>query len=369
MDGRFSLAITLPKEDSDSKIIVYLCNSVTLVLSVLLGVSVIILYFLNQVFEISWFPDWALFLPLIALIVGFTESFRFYLTRFSKFNDLAKSRIVQAVVLVISHLIFGFLKLGYWGLILGQFCGYLVYVVYLYISIKKFENLNISQWRSTFTEQKYFAKKYKDFPLFSMPSDGISVLTSQAPVFFLKSFFGSVTTGIYSLTNRVQGIPGSTIAKSILEVYKDKASREYREKGNCRSAFLKTFYLLLGITIVPFLVIMLFGEPLFAFVFGEDWRLSGTYAMILAPLFAFKMVVSPLSYTLIIAERQRLDFYLHLLMVIAIPASLFVSYKLFENAATSLAYFVATYCVIYLIYLITSYKLSLGNGRKLESAD
>ncbi len=46
---------------------------------------------------------------------------------------------------------------------------------------------------------------------------------------------------------------------------------------------------------VPVLAAILFSPPLFAFVFGEPWRIAGDYARILAFPLAVKFVVSPLA--------------------------------------------------------------------------
>ena len=42
------------------------------------------------------------------------------------------------------------------------------------------------------------------------------------------------------------------------------------------------FLIIVGI--LPALLLIIFGQELFAFVFGEEWREAGFYASILAPM-------------------------------------------------------------------------------------
>ncbi|MBZ0307339.1 MAG: hypothetical protein K8I82_14830, partial [Anaerolineae bacterium] len=62
---------------------------------------------------------------------------------------------------------------------------------------------------------------------------------------------------------------------------------------------------LLGL--LPSGVLMLFGAPLFAFIFGPQWEPAGRYTQILAPAFLIQFVVSSISSVIIILELQHLQ--------------------------------------------------------------
>ncbi len=55
------------------------------------------------------------------------------------------------------------------------------------------------------------------------------------------------------------------------------------------------------------LVLAASAEPLFALAFGERWRLAGTMALWLLPLFALRFVASPLIYLFYVAGKQHVD--------------------------------------------------------------
>jgi hypothetical protein len=77
-------------------------------------------------------------------------------------------------------------------------------------------------------------------------------------------------------------------------------------------------------------------------------------------MFLLRFVVGPLSYTLFIAERQRLDLALQALLLVFTAASLTIG-LLTGSAKAGLVAFSAAYSVLYLVYLGTSWVLSKGH--------
>lgn len=63
-----------------------------------------------------------------------------------------------------------------------------------------------------------------------------------------------------------------------------KEASEKVAKGEKITKLLRTTILTLALISFPaFLMIMIFGPALFAFVFGEAWREAGVYARIMSP--------------------------------------------------------------------------------------
>jgi O-antigen/teichoic acid export membrane protein len=70
--------------------------------------------------------------------------------------------------------------------------------------------------------------------------------------------------------------------------------------------FHSTGFGLLAMGIVPALAVFFYGEPIFSFVFGVKWKLSGIIAAIVAPWFLTSFIVSPLSRLVYVLHGQRL---------------------------------------------------------------
>jgi O-antigen/teichoic acid export membrane protein len=157
-------------------------------------------------------------------------------------------------------------------------------------------------------------------------------------------------------------MPMSLIGSSVVEVFRQRAIADYHARGECRAAFAETFRLLGILGLPPMLALAAFGPSLFGFVFGRQWVAAGEFARVLAPMMLLRFVVSPLTYVYYIAGRQKEDFLLHLAMVITTAAAMWSGYVLFHTAFGMIGMFSANYCLIYLVYLARSYRMSLGNG-------
>jgi O-antigen/teichoic acid export membrane protein len=141
-----------------------------------------------------------------------------------------------------------------------------------------------------------------------------------------------------------------------LAAFKEQASREFREAGNCIGAFRQAFRSLSGLAVVPFALVWLVGEPAFAIVFGDEWAQAGRFAEILTLMFAFKFVASPLSYTLYIANRQLHD----LVWQIALLAMTVAIFTFDAGLERLMVTYSAGYSILYLAYLAMSYSAARG---------
>jgi O-antigen/teichoic acid export membrane protein len=90
--------------------------------------------------------------------------------------------------------------------------------------------------------------------------------------------------------------------------------------------------------------------------FGERWRLAGTMALWLLPLFALRFVASPLSYLFYVAGKQHVDLVWQGLLLVMTLATLWTP----TNARGALMAYSASYSAMYCVYLFLSYRYSRG---------
>ena len=67
---------------------------------------------------------------------------------------------------------------------------------------------------------------------------------------------------------------------------------------------------------------MLWGEPLFSFVFGKEWSQAGMVAAVLAPRFLAAFVVSPVSRIVLVLGGQRVKLLYDLIALAGVVAGL-----------------------------------------------
>ncbi|MDG5499214.1 lipopolysaccharide biosynthesis protein [Marinobacter sp. BGYM27] len=201
-----------------------------------------------------------------------------------------------------------------------------------------------------------FWKRQRKFPAYSLPADFINTAAAQLPILIVTSRFGAEVAGMLALTMKVLGAPIGLLGKSVLDVFKRHAAESYRDRGDCRDEYVKTFKVL-ALGSLAFCAIMVFAsESLFIVAFGKVWAGAGTIAVWLLPMFALRFIASPLSYMVYIAERQHLD----LMWQIGLLAMTLFCLATLSGYNVALQAYSAGYSALYFIYLGMSYRFSLG---------
>ena len=306
VNGKYEMAIVLPKSDNDALQLTKLAASIGVLISLI--VLLIVVLFNSQIVQLlnaNEIKYWLYGIPLVILIVGIYNVLNFYNIRNKKYVEVSKSNVTKSISLVLSQISLGFMGLGSSGLIIGQFISYFSGNFVLLKTIRpKFEYLK----SVLFDDLIKIAKRYKKFPLFSLPGNLINSMTLNGTPMLISGIFGVSILGFYSLAIRLLGSPTSIIGNSLGQVYFQQASKVKAGGGSISKLFLRTLYTLSIISVSIFSVLYFIVEPLFTFIFGEDWAIAGTYAKILIPLVAVRFVSSTLSNTLTILEKQEWTF-------------------------------------------------------------
>lgn len=313
-NGQYEQAILLPKSDEDAINLFALGVVITIVFSFLL--LVIVLFFNTSIAILlgnKELKNWLLLVPLSTLLTGVYNSLNFFNIRKKKFKNVSISLVSRAASLSLSQVLIGLIALGPIGLILGQIISYFSGNIILYKTLVKANN-NCVISKKNIEKQ---AKVYRKFPVFSLPSIFLNSINLNTINFLISSIFSFATVGYFSLTQRIIGIPARIIGSSFSQIYFQKASQEFNVMGRTEIIFIKTLKKLALISIPLFLILFLVAEPMFEFVFGEEWRISGTYAKILVPLAAVRFISSSLSNTLAIHQKQQYSLFINLSLLLS----------------------------------------------------
>lgn len=358
--------IVAAKDDLEANALAALCLKVLTgtIVVVIMGISIFHAVIVD-VYKIYSAKNVLYLLPVSLFITGITSIYYNLATRYKYFGIISKNRVMTVISSSAISIAIGLWLKNYWGLVIGFFAGQLVNCVLVYIKLNnKPQILSITQLLSFST--KKVAKQYIDFPKYMMPADFINMLSNQIPIFAISRFQAKPeqAVGYYNMSNRMLGIPITLVSSSIGDVFRQRCAEDYNTKGTCRPIFIKTFKTLFLTAIIPFSILIAFGGDIFAFVFSEKWRAAGQYSQILGFLFFCRFVISPLTYVFFVAGKQKLDFILHLLFIPVGFGALYVGLNIFNNIYTGLWFFSIGYCLIYLVYLILSYKFCINENTK-----
>lgn len=351
--ARYELALFSGDTNDDSKSIIKLVLLISVALSILATLVIVVASsFIEEVPPIV--KNYSVVLAFVVFGMGANKALLSLLAFQQAFNRLGVARIALAGAIAMAQVLAGYFALGVSGLIYGQAIGVLLATLLILFWFDR--SWLKACFRGSIGSVKDVAYRYRDFPKLSLPADLTNTIASQLPIILIASRFGAEAAGWFALTIKMMGAPITLLATSVLDVFKEQAARDYRVAGSCRSIFLRTFVVLALLAFPPFLLFWWLGEWAFRFVFGAEWIESGKYAVLLIPMFYMRFIVSPLSYTIYIAQRQGLDLIWQLGLLVITAACFLLAGEVTE----ALWWYSASYAIMYVIYFAMSYRCAKG---------
>lgn len=193
-------------------------------------------------------------------------------------------------------------------------------------------------------------------PMIALPAALINTVAQQIPLLLTGTRFGEHAAGLLGTAWRTISAPMSIISNSAQDVFKNKAAEEFNRTGQCRAAYKQTLRLLAFLGIFPSAVLLFWGPPLFALVFGEKFRAAGEIAQVFAPLLFIRFFASPLGYTFLIVRQAKIDLYWQ----IGLLAVSIATFTLPSEAMSAFRWFSAGYAALYVVYVLLQWRAAGG---------
>jgi O-antigen/teichoic acid export membrane protein len=303
-NARYELAVMLPDSDVDAFNIAAIGVLIAIGLACVLLVIVVALN--SRIAQALGNKDigfWLYFVPISVFFMGLFNVLNYFNNRMKNYRDIANANIFKSLLFSIVTLSVGFIKSGASGLISGQI------ISNIFANMKLIRNtLSKVDYKKALSIQrmKTLAIRYQDFPKYSMWAVLANTLSQNLTNILISSYYSVGTLGFYSLGQRVLGLPTSLIGTSLSQVFFQAATKEKQATGTAIKTFDSTVKVLVLIAVPSFALLYFLVEDLFSLVFGETWRIAGTYAKILMPLFAVQFVMSSVSNINNVFEKQKI---------------------------------------------------------------
>ena len=300
--GRYELAIMLPKKEEDAVNVLLLSIMIAFFVSML---SFIIILLFNQEI-VSWLgnaslSNWLYVIPLSVLFTGLYQSFNYWNNRKKAYKRLAVSRLTQSATTGSVNLGMGWSGFGVSGLIVAGLSGQVVATSVLGRTIWKHDKKMFKY----VDKLKIFAliRKYKKFPLLNLPNAVIDSFRLSGINLLIAKYFATTTLGQFSLAWKMVQVPIVLVGGSLAQVFFQKVSSS--KKSDLYAIIVKYIKKASLISAPIFLLVYLFAENIFDFVFGENWTLAGESASVMAPWLFINFVSSPLVSIMLILNKQE----------------------------------------------------------------
>jgi len=347
---RYSVPIPLLKKDGIAINLFALTTCILLFLTTL--VIFILSFYVDEIFEIFSIGNlvsyWWL-IPIMIFVSGSYEILNAWSIRQKYFKAISKSNVFKTLSSSLVKIFLGVLEVKPMGLLVGAIFANIYGTVFLAKS--NFQSIKGNIRYITKKRIVFLAQRYVEYPKYRLPSQFILVLSQQAPLLFLATFFGANVVGYFGLTMMVLSVPLALFGSTTGQAYYAEIAKIGRKDPikiyEVTQDVIKKLFLL---SLVPFLILFFFSPALFNMIFGENWNESGEYASMMSFYMLTAFISSPLANVLSVFEHQLMFLKLNIIRLIVIGITFFMCWFLHCSASETIALYSFTMSMYY-IYL------------------
>jgi O-antigen/teichoic acid export membrane protein len=357
---QYEIAVVLPKSEEKSQNLIAICLALNFKISLIL--MFIVPYVSEQVelwVQVKGIGAFLYLVPVVVFANGLERTFRHWFTRKKSFAFIAKMRVILPLsangIKIAAGLLVGSSAL--W-IIMGDIIG--MFIVAAIFAIAFMKNY-YQQFKNSITRREIWAvaQEYNKFPKYHSFTRFMNALSANLPAILFAFFFSFEFVGYYALARKILTKPIQLVSESVRSVFFQRAAEIRGKGGNPKSEFVKTTVALAAVSVVPFSIIMIWGEWIFSVIFGAEWAIAGFYAKLLSP-WLFLMFINPPASQVILVE-QKLFFLLILQILLLSFRSLAVlcGYYISPDPWVAVALLSSVGVIVNLILILYAYKLTI----------
>ena len=350
--GRLELAIPISKEKTGAQEIVFTGLMLTIALSLLSFIFPLFSDFFGEMYNSPELSEYLILIPVAVFSFGLLGIANNWVLRSRKYRILSLGKVTQSVLNNSLAALFGYLTWGPEGLIFGWLIAQLLSVLVLASSMDR--GVNIKDYN--FETVKRTVREYKDFPLINSLHAFTDIFATQFVLFWIiSSSYGLAELGLFALMHRAVRQPVVLITSSVSSIFYAEASAAIND-GRSPMPILKKTISTSAAFSIPFVLVLVFLAPtLFAWYFGEDWRIAGSYAQRIIPILFLLFIVSPISSIPILLGKQKMAYLIVTIGYVCTLGSLFLTTFLKWTFLDALTVYSCVHAALQLVYFYWMY--------------
>jgi len=304
---RYEQAIVVADSEQDASALESLCRNiiVTIGFTTLVVCAVLYIYPPDSVGHFFKTARYLLFgIPAIAVLNGFAVVRRFARNREKAYSEIGMAAFSNSVIVPVSRILSALIVQG--SAMLLVISGMLGWVVEVLQLRPRDPHRRVSRRRLNKNSLRVVARKYRDFPTYSLPEGLVSNISIQLPIYTLGFIYSPAVTGLYALAIRIVRMPVLALSTAVSQVLLRQFEEHRRAGGTLSAPVVKSSIGLFLISVTMGIPIMIFAEPVFRVLLGESWAMTGLYAATLVPWIISGVSIVPANLTFIVLRRQGL---------------------------------------------------------------
>lgn len=354
---RYAIAIPLAKDEKLAENLLRLSFLITLFLNLpwivlifLFGESLTVLFSITEITPFLWV------LPIIFFSQGLYLSLTNWAIREKKFGLITQTKITQSVSSSGIKIGLGLLSIKPLGLFIGHIVQEFAGTGRLLSTLLKSKPDFFKYF--SWTEIKFAASRYKDFPLIQSWSQLLLGLGAQLPVILIGSLYGVEVVGVFGLAQNMISIPMNLLGQSVGQVFYAEISKYgIDNKLKIYKLALSIIFKMFWLSIVPLSLVIAFGPRIFNLVFGSEWIDAGVYARFLSMTMLVRFISNPIMSALNVLEKQGIQLFLNSVKVLIVFFIFTTSYLLAFTAVEAIIFYGVIFPIYSLIELFVTLRI------------
>lgn len=299
---------------------------------------------------------WAL--PIYVFFSGMTNLLLVWHTKHGSYFLLSKINIIISLLVSATQLSFGFLNIGFLGLlystVIAQVIAFLIYFIpfiktqfnfFKFINFNSINTLLKDNWR---------------LPFLVLPGNFLNNLVQSLPVYFL-GWIDPKALGYFSLARRIIDFPLKSISAAVYKLYVKELTDEINFSGVGIKTFSKHLKLYSIISGLLFFMILIFTKPILPILFGDIWIPAVPYIILLGLLFSVRFVFGSLSFILILGKAPKLALIWQIMYGLVVISVFYIGISYHFSSINIMIMFVISGIILYLFYGILCKKVSYSS--------
>ena len=324
----FINAFVLPKSINDFIPLAQLTFLITIIVSMLTFLGLIFLREeVSILFDLSELGSLIYFIPVMVFFTGVNRSLDYWNVRETEYRKGASAKLVSVIGAKALTIGIGILTKGnIIGFILGDT---LFRPIHTYALLSRSIRQNLHLLSKISLPNIYrVAREYKNYPLYNMPANGLIVLTAQMPIYLLSLYFGANMTGQFSLAYSLTAAPIQILGMSVASVFYQKAVElQHKSPKSVKNITGKLLDKLVLFGVLPFGILVIFGDIIFIKVFGIKWRMAGEFAGYMGFMAFVNFISVSLNSLFRVVRKEKLQFYINLIGTLLLCVGMFFAIR------------------------------------------
>lgn len=351
---RYEVAIMNAPDIKEATFVAVLCIVTNLAVTAVVVITCTVLV----LFDISYpfgFGNKIWLFPCAVLLAGVLNTLSYLAIRNKEFRIGVAAKIFQTSSYSVSSICIGYIYNSSISLMFADLIGRFVAI----LSYLRLQHKNTIQFVSGIGRQHLFelARKYREFPMVSLPGALINTGGSALTPLLIYSTFNAATAGQYSLVERSFGVPIALVSQAVSQVFMANFADALRLPNNqAVILFRKIVFTHMKWGFIPALAVMAIAPQVFSILFGSQWALAGKFSQIMVPLFFVSFIAAPVNMSLVLMGLNKQQVMLDTVRLISV-ITLWVSVRHFQFDSTfAIILHVVLNSVIYIIFLLLAYR-------------